>query len=457
MNAPRLGTVTLALGALFVSAGALAPTLTSAAPAATAARSAAGSLQRGFGRGGIVSTGGATRLFGVVLAHSGKGLAVGQTGGQHPRVLLLRFKASGALDHGFGSRGRAVGPHVSGPRAGGSVGRALAIEPDGKIVVVGKVTGAKGVAAGILVERYSVSGHLDRGFGAHGVVEIEASALGDGYGVAVQRDGRIVVAGSADANGSGGFSPRVTVARLNRNGSLDRSFAGHGAEIIDLGPFSVASALALTRSGQIVIAGSTSPGLQAPKALIARLTRSGSLDRGFVSSAHQYARGASSSTFNALAVQRDGKIVAAGAATHGNNAADAIIARFTAGGRPDGGFGSGGVAYAGSAIHFTLIATAVPGASGVTVGPGGRIYAAGQELDSVQSKAAVWAFSSRGAPDHGFGAGGVVLTNYARTPESEAAAIALAPGGDLITAGDRQSTYGGAYTGVLARYKTTGR
>ncbi len=422
-----------------------------------------GSLVQSFGRGGIAALGKGTRLSAVVVQRNGRALAVGQTGGTHPRVLLARLTSAGSPDRTFGAGGFVRGPAVSGARGTGSVGRSVAIQADGKIVVVGKLTAPSGSAAvGILVERFTAAGRLDRSFGARGLAELlTGRSLGDGYGLALQPDGKILVGGSADLAGSGGFTPRAAVARLNPNGSPDRSFAGGGIEVLDFGPYSSAQALALTRSGQIVLAGSAAPGLQAPRALIARLTRSGSLDHAFAQGAgfalRQYARGASSSSFAAVALQRDGKIVAAGSATRGNANADAIVARFTAGGAVDGGFGSGGVSYATSAVHFTIVGTAVPGATGVAVTRRGEIFAAGQELNSVQSQAAAWAFTSRGSPDRSFGSGGVALASYRGAPESEASGLTLGPSGDLVTAGDFQLAYGGPYTGVLARYNTHGR
>ena len=240
-----------------------------------------------------------------------------------------------------------TGPPIPGTHDKGSLGRAVALQSDGKIVVVGKVTNGNGLARdGLLIERYDSRGRLDHSFGRAGIVDVLTNSFyGDGYGVAIQPDGGIVAAGTSDRSGAGGVVPRTAVVRVKRNGSLDGSFGQRGIAAIDLGTYSYALSLALQRNGKIVLAGSTAPGVQVPLAMVARLTGSGALDRSFARRGeftHQYARSASDSSFNAVAVQRDGKIVATGSAADGNNGADAIVARFAGSGGQDRCFGSGG-------------------------------------------------------------------------------------------------------------------
>jgi uncharacterized delta-60 repeat protein len=209
-----------------------------------AARAAApGSLDPSFGSGGIASSGSGTRLLGTAVQGDGKVVAVGETGAPGGETLLVaRFTSSGGLDPSFGAGGLVKGPAISGTADAGSIGRGVAIQPDGKIVVVGKNTSSDGFARdGLLVERFNSNGSLDTSFGAGGVVNLlTGTSFGDGYAVAVQPDGRIVATGSADAAGSGGTTPRVAVVRLNPNGSLDGSFGSGGVEVLDLGAYSYA-------------------------------------------------------------------------------------------------------------------------------------------------------------------------------------------------------------------------
>ncbi len=430
-----------------------------AASAGLALATGPGALDSRFGHGGLAYVGSNNRLFGAVVQRDGKVVVVGEAGASSSaRLLLVRFTSPGRLDRSFGRGGLVKGPAIIGHgRDSGSLGRAVALQSDGGLVVVGKVTNGDGLARdGLLVERYDSRGRLDRSFGKHGVVDVlTGDSFGDGYAVAIQPDGKILAAGTSDRSGTGGVGPRAAIVRLQKNGRLDRSFGRGGIDAINLGPDSYPLAVALQRGGKIVIAGSEEPDERSPTALVARLTQSGALDRSFAGRgeyAHQYARGGSFSSFNALTVQPDGKILAAGSAVNSTSGADAIVVRFAPSGGRDRSFASGGAVYSSSAINFLASGTTVPGAKGITLGAGGRIIAAGDYANGVEIHAALWAFTSRGRPVRGFGSQGRVLTAYHSASESEAAGLAISPNGTLVTAGDGQTLPGRDYFAVTARY-----
>ena len=432
----------------FGSLIACAATLALIVGVASAAKHAKpGSLDASFGRGGIATLGAGTRLFGIAVQSDGKVVAVGESGaGSSADLLVARFTASGGLDRSFGHGGLARGPRLAAGFDKSSVGRAVAIEPDGKLAVVGSATDRSGTYTdGLLIERYNSNGSLDGSFASHGVANVLTGTLfGAGDAVAIQRDGKIVAAGSATAAGSGGNTPRVAVVRLKPNGSLDSSFRGKGLDVIDLGAFSNALAVALQRNGTIVIAGSQAPKLQVTNALIARLTPSGALAGSY---AHQYARHGAFSSFDGLAVQGNGTIVAAGPATHGNTGADTIVARFSPSGH------QAGVTYTPSATNFTeSSSSAVPGASAVAIATGGEVFATGEIANSVDVKLAIWAITPGGRLDAGFGSHGVALLRLSAGENSEGAAIAVAPGGKLVVAGDENSPAKALYKGLVASY-----
>jgi uncharacterized delta-60 repeat protein len=446
--APRSACRHALLGALLCAAA-----IVLAVGAAAARAASPGTLDPSFGSGGVALSGAGMRLFGTAAQSDGKVVAVGESLGSSPDVVAARFTASGALDSSFGSGGVAHGPAI-----GGSVGRGVAIQSDGKIVVVGSATDSSGnYTHGLVVERFNSNGSLDTGFGSGGVVQqLGGISAGQGNAVAVQPDGKIVATGAASVAGSSGTFPRVAVVRLNANGSLDGGFRGGGVDVLDLGAFSYALAVALQPNGAIVIAGSQAPGLQVPNALIARLTPSGALDTSFAGAgayAHQYARGASNSAFNAVAIQPNGAIVAAGAATDGNTSADTFAVRFTSSGAQDGSFGSGGVVYAPSANNYSAGAGAVPGGYGMTLAPNGDAVVAGFYQNSANTYAAVWAFTSHGALDGSFGSHGTAVYTNTAGNNTEYAAIAISPtNGGLVTAGDAGPPYSGSYSGIAARY-----
>jgi uncharacterized delta-60 repeat protein len=446
-----------ALSRAILLCGAWAGLLAGATGAARAA--APGSLDSSFGSGGIAASAADTRLFGTAVQSDGKVLAVGEAGASsHATMLLVRFTSTGSLDRSFGANGVVRGPAISGTPGAGSLGRGVAIQRDGRIVVVGKNTSSDGSARdGLLVERFNSNGSIDKSFGSGGVVNLlTGNSFGDGYAVAVQPDGRIVATGTADTAGSGGTTPRVAVVRLNENGSLDTSFGSGGIDRLNLGAYSYALTVALQSDHKIVIAGSQAPGLQVPNALIARLTPSGALDRSFAGTgayAHQYARGAANSGFTSLAIQPNGSIVAAGTAANGNSGADTLVVRFNASGAQDRTFGSGGVVSTSSAVHWSFGSTVtVPGANGVALSPNGDIVVAGSFANSIITYATVWALTSRGSLAGGFGHSGAAVLTNSDGNNTEYSAIALSTtSGDFVVAGDTDP-FGGSYTGIAARY-----
>ena len=171
-----------------------------------------GSLDRSFARNGIATLGSGTRLLGVALQRDGKIVAVGESGlPRRADLLLARFTSSGALDRTFGHAGIVNGPRLPqlGLGSGGSKALGVAIDPSGRIVVVGSATDPTGAySRGMIIERYSASGALDTSFGARGLVELLTGAsAGDGHAVALGSGGTIIAAGSADTPGSGGTTP----------------------------------------------------------------------------------------------------------------------------------------------------------------------------------------------------------------------------------------------------------
>jgi uncharacterized delta-60 repeat protein len=424
--------------------------------ASSALAASPGALDTSFGSGGIASGPAGARFFGSTVQSDGKLIAVGESGAPNAAdVVVKRFTASGAPDSSFGSGGVVAGPTIDSGGIVGSVGRAVAVQSDGKLVVVGKATSPDGSGQlGILVERFNANGGLDSSFGTGGVVHLLTSTFGDGYAVAIQPNGQILAAGSVQATDG---TSRALVVRLNANGTPDTSFGSGGIDTVNLGADSIALGIALQPDGKIVLAGSQSPQLQAVNAVVARLTSTGSLDSSFAGTgavAKQLAlSGAASSSFNAVAVQSNGAIVAAGNATSGTSAANAVFERFTSSGSLDGGFGSGGTVYLPSASAYAASGTSVPGANAVQQVVNGDIVAAGYSQTGLETTTTLWALTPTGAPVASFGTGGVVHTSPGPGQSSEAASLSIAPDGSLDIAGDTSSPIvRNSYAGTAARY-----
>lgn len=321
---------------------------------------AAGSLDKTFGTGGKVATAFsslATQAAALAIQADGKIVAAGPfQNGDRAGFALARYSEDGSRDPTFGVLGR-VTTTVGG---GGELAVAtqpvaVAIQPDGKIVVVGQSCGGPCVFA---LARYNADGSLDPSFGNGGVVKTAVSPYGAGAtAVALQLDGKIVTAGWAAFVGTSRGSS-FALARYLPDGSLDPSFGSGGiakTAFIDVSTCDecgdTASAVALQPDGKIVAAGQT---CQGPCAFaLARYDPDGSPDTGFGSS------GMVTTSFglpvpqtenggdyaDAVAIQPDDKIVAAGYSNFGSSGPDYFkfaLARYKPDGSLDAGFGKTG-------------------------------------------------------------------------------------------------------------------
>jgi uncharacterized delta-60 repeat protein len=251
---------------------------------------------------------------------------------------VSRLNPDGSLDSGFGDAGIASADF--GPVANGV--RALARQDDGKIVAVGYSPQLSDEADGddFAIARFKPDGTLDESFSGDGLQTTDFAADG-ASDVAIQSDGRIVVAGTARHYvGNGRYSGDFALARYEQDGSLDTSFSGDGKATARFGNASAAgSAVALDDQGRVVVVG------QADDAFaVARFTADGALDPGFSDdgevttdfpekySYYNYPDGAED-----LTILSDGSILTAGAVE-----ADFALVRYTADGDLDTGFSGDG-------------------------------------------------------------------------------------------------------------------
>lgn len=245
-----------------------------AGPAYVARYTGRGRLDRSFGRGTGMAHFARRQARGAVtalLARPGGDLyAAGYLGAD---FLLARLGRDGIPDRGFGRGGRVLTDVTGRPGCGCSLAQGLARDRHGRLLVSGTILAHRPagyrepevVARGrrIALARYRPSGALDRGFGNNGIVRTAIGRRAYGRGLALQRDGRIVVAGSAAKRGG---ESRFTVLRYRPNGGLDPSFFGDGVFARSLGTgASEAWDPLVDRGGRIVVAGDAVAGT-APRA-----------------------------------------------------------------------------------------------------------------------------------------------------------------------------------------------
>jgi uncharacterized delta-60 repeat protein len=282
-----------------------------------------GSLDRAFGRGGTseIELGGDDRANAIAVQPDGRLVIAGRTSARAGEVAVMRLRSDGSLDRSFGRRGvRLLGT----PR--GDAAYDVAIGRDGRIVVAGD----GGAGGDMLVARLTPRGALDRSFGHRGMTRVDFGGIEIANALALARDGRIVLAGATTEDGD------IAVARLRPDGRLDPSFGARGRVRIDAGGTDVASAVALRPDGRILVAGTTS---RRADAVVARLRPDGALDRAFGDRGlRRLDFGGDDEGFD-MATAPGGRIVVAG---RGGPRRAMAVARLLAGGALDPAFGRRG-------------------------------------------------------------------------------------------------------------------
>lgn len=307
------------------------------AAGATLALAAASDLDPAFGTGGktTLSIGGlGDQAEDLALQPDGKIVVAGSSNAPgNSDFGVARFNPDGSLDPTFSLDGKAQTPIG----AGHDFANTVALQSDGKFVVAGETANGANFDFGIV--RYNADGTLDASFDGDGIA---TTAIGLGndsiVGEAIQADGKIVVAGYAAGFGGTNFA----LARFNPNGSLDATFDGDGRLTTVFGPGDdLIYDVALQPDGKIVVAGATDNGSDSDFAF-ARYNSDGSLDATFDSDGKSTASfGANSETARGVVLQPDGKIVAAGERFNGVDY-DFCLTRLNPNGSLDAGFDGDG-------------------------------------------------------------------------------------------------------------------
>jgi uncharacterized delta-60 repeat protein len=297
-----------------------------------------GSLDGNFNGNGKVTTdfgSGDDYVRSVVVQDDGKILVAGSARvGSGDDFALVRYNADGSLDLNFNGTGKVTTAIGSADDYGNSV----TVQSDGRIVVAG--SSFIGDSYEFAVVRYNADGSLDLSFNGTGMTTTNF-ALGEDVGnsVVALSDGRIVVAGYAYNGANYDFA----LVRYDANGSLDTSFNGTGKVITAVGSRDdVAYGVALQTDGRIVVAGYSVVTENNADFSVARYNVDGSLDMSFNGTGVvTTAIGSGYDVGNSIVVQDDGKIVVAGTSSNGNDK-DFALVRYGADGSLDSGFGDTG-------------------------------------------------------------------------------------------------------------------
>jgi len=326
------------------------------------------------------------------------------------------------------------------------LGRSVAIQQDRKIIVVGRMTNSGN--ADFAVARYNVDGSLDLGFGIGGKVNTDFD-LGDdeAFAVVLQFDGKIVVAGSSFSN-SGTYD--FALARYNFDGALDLSFGNGGKVVTDFaGDSDEARAVAIQSDGKIVAAGNMFNSTTATDFAVARYNPDGSLDTSFGLNGKVNTDFFSSDEDEAFAVviRSDEKIILAGKRFNGDDT-DFAIARYNPDGSLDNSFSNDGQVITDINGHDDEALGVALQTDGKIVVVGGNDSTGNRLYDFVIAR-----YTDDGHLDNSFSFDGIVTTDFA-TDFDEAAAVTIQLDGKIIAAG--VSNVGTVGNFALARYEADG-
>lgn len=305
-------------------------------------------------------------------------------------------------------------------------GKSVAIQSDGKIVVAGWE------GSNVMVLRYTASGTLDTTFGTGGKVIINlAGSAENAYAVEIQSDGKIVVAGWVNNTTTDTF-----VLRLNSDGTTDTSFGTSGVVTLDLGGSTKSDQvydLLIRSTGEILLLSqmylyNTNAGSFA----VTQLESDGTLDTSFGSGGTYYYTGGSDDIANRMALQSDGKLVITG---HGNGSywttgSDLFAMRLTTSGAPDSTFGTSGIS------RLAVTGNQI-GNGGVAIQSDGKIVIGGTyEISGSAHDFLVVRLTTSGALDTTFSGDGIATVHY--TDKNQGSTLQIQSDGRILLAGKTQ-------------------
>jgi uncharacterized delta-60 repeat protein len=278
---------------------------------------------------------------------------------------LARLNLNGSLDNNFGADGKILYTANSFARFKDGL-----IQPDGKIVV----TGYAGINT--IVVRFNANGSLDNSFDGDGTAIISFTLSSEGRGIAIQADGKIVVAGYVRDHPKNFY----TAIRLNVNGSLDNTFDGDGKKQFSLTDNldDIASAVFIKENGRILIAGTSYNGSKNDMS-VARLKTDGSFDETFDGDGKLLVTVQHAAFDYAVSVASysDGKIILGGS-TGNDGFNDFALVKLNSNGSPDNTFDGDG-------RLIIPVGTDDDMASEMVLQPDGKILLAGSTYTDINS------------------------------------------------------------------------
>jgi len=386
-----------------------------------------GTLDNTFSSDGTITTdiaGHNDEGYEVVIQQDGKIVVAGYSyNGSNYDFAVVRYKTDGTLDNTFSSDG------IVTTDIGGDDDIAYSVtQQDGKIVLAGYSHNDYSESNDFAVVRYNTDGTLD------GIVTTDIAAYNDdigddiGYSVAVQ-DGKIVVAGYSYYS----YKTHFTVVRYNTNGTLDNTFSSDGIVTTDIGSYNLneAHSIAIQRDGKIVVAGAVGSSFGPNDGyVVVRYNANGTLDNTFSSDGMIIIDIFSSGVDEpSIAIQQDGKIVASFYSSTGSNE-DFEVVRYNANGTLDNSFSSDGMV-------TTNVGSTFDEAHSISIQQDGKIVVAGQAVNDFNfgPNFAVVRYNANGTLDNTFNSDGIVTTDFEVGGAVNGQSVTIQQDGKIVIAG----------------------
>lgn len=392
-----------------------------------------------------VVVGGYSYANAVALQPDGKIITAGQINdGWDAKYGVMRFNADGTLDNTFSGDGMVATSFAN----GSNIAYSIALQSDGKIVVAGY--SVNGSNSDFFIARYNSDGTLDNTFSGDGKVLTDLGSNYDrGHAVALQSDEKIVVAGLFHNATSVDYD--FGVVRYKSDGTVDSTFSEDGIQTLDLGNGQDdAHSVAIQSDGKIIIAGYAETETHRDIAVV-RYNTDGTLDNTFSEDGIQLTDvGGNQDRGYAVALQPDGKIVVTGMSNTntGQNYFELCVVRYNSDGTLDNTF-------SGDGMQTTAVAPQYSVGRSVAIQPDGKIVVAGSASQTYEDFAVV-RYNSDGTLDNTFSGDGMQTTVFeATSDDDEGRAVVLQPDGKIIVAG-KHETYSGVIYTAIARYHGQG-
>ena len=360
-----------------------------------------------------------------------------------PLAVSVAPPPSGGLDASYGSGGRTV---VDVAKGSTDAATSAALLPDGRLAIGGTTQAVGANLAQALILVLGSDGKPDKSFAGSGSVTFKTANSGETLRALLVSSAHLLAIGSG-TDTSNGVSSYFAVTAWHFDGTPDTAFANSGVlkwNPIGTAGYDSAWTGAVQGDGKLVVAGQSTGGNSNPVPVARFLADGSGLDPSFGSKGQTLLKfGGTQDRALAMAIDSDGKILLAGDMATASFLSQVVVARLNADGTPDATFGSGGILVAPSlGTNSYGFGLAILGDHSALVGGSCNV---GGYLGLVAR------FSAAGALDAGFGSGGSVMTGFSTKNWEPSAfhALAMQADGKVVVAGS--STLAGQTSVLVAR------